>query len=69
VARLLTRSYLAQVLVSAIAALAMGAAGVLLAGALPSALGQSWAVSGAGMVAVVGGVLVLAARLSSRVHR
>jgi manganese/zinc/iron transport system permease protein len=67
VARLLTRSYLAQVLVSALVALTMGAAGVLLAGALPAALGQGWAVSGAGMVAVVGGMFVLAARLSG--HR
>jgi manganese/zinc/iron transport system permease protein len=66
VARLLTRSYRAQVLVSAIVALVMGAGGVLLAGVLPAALGQDWAVSGAGMVAVVGGVLVLAARLAAR---
>jgi manganese/zinc/iron transport system permease protein len=69
VARLLTRSYRAQVLASAAVALAMGAGGVLLAGALPAALGQGWAVSGAGMVAVVGGVMVLAARLCARESR
>lgn len=68
-ARLLTRSYRAQVLVSAAVALAMGAGGVLLAGVLPAALGQGWAVSGAGMVAVVGGIMVLAARLGARESR
>jgi manganese/zinc/iron transport system permease protein len=68
-ARLLTRSYRAQVLLSAAVALAMGAGGVLLAGVLPAALGQDWAVSGAGMVAVVGGAMVLAARLLDRESR
>jgi manganese/zinc/iron transport system permease protein len=69
VARLLTRSYRAQILLSAAVAVAMGAGGVLLAGVLPAALGQDWAVSGAGMVAVVGGVMVLAARLRARESR
>jgi ABC-type Mn2+/Zn2+ transport system permease subunit len=69
VARLLTRSYRVQILLSAAVAVAMGAGGVLLAGVLPAALGQDWAVSGAGMVAVVGGVMVLAARLRARESR
>jgi manganese/zinc/iron transport system permease protein len=69
VARLLTRSWRGQVLLSAAVALAMGSVGVLLAGAVPAALGLGWAVSGAGMVAVVGGALVLAARLAARETR
>ncbi|MCS6933330.1 MAG: metal ABC transporter permease [Acetobacteraceae bacterium] len=65
-ARLLARSYRGQVLASAAVALAMGAGGVLLAGALPWLAGWGFGLSASGMVAVAGGVLVAAAALLAR---
>jgi manganese/zinc/iron transport system permease protein len=66
VARLLTRSYRGQVLASAAVALGMGAGGVALAGAIPALVGWDGGLSGAGMVAVTGAVMVLAAHLVRR---
>lgn len=66
VARLLARSYRGQILLSAVVGPLMGVGGVLLAGGLPALFGWQFGLSAAGMVAVVGGVLVAAAMVFRR---
>jgi manganese/zinc/iron transport system permease protein len=63
IARLLTDGYARQFLISALAALAMGAGGYWAAALLPQVLGLDHGLNAAGMMAVVAGLLLTAAVL------
>ena len=59
--RLLTDSYRAQVLGGAVLGAALGALGYALAGPLPAAFGQDFALNAAGVIGTLGGVTVAGA--------
>jgi manganese/zinc/iron transport system permease protein len=61
--RLLTDDYRRQVLGGAVLGAAIGAAGYLLAGPVPAALGGTVALNAAGVIGTLGGVVVAAAAL------
>lgn len=61
--RLLTDDYRRQVLGGAALGAALGAAGYLLAGPLPAALGSTVALNAAGVIGTLGGIVVAAAAL------
>lgn len=64
--RLMTDRYGAQVWGSAALGAALGAAGVLLAGPLPAALGSGFALNAAGLIGTLGGLVVMGALLARR---
>jgi manganese/zinc/iron transport system permease protein len=61
--RLLTDSYRAQVLGGAALGTALGALGYALAGPVPAALGQDFALNAAGVIGTLGGLAVAGAML------
>jgi manganese/zinc/iron transport system permease protein len=61
--RLLTDSYRAQVLGGAALGAALGALGYALAGPVPAALGQEFALNAAGVIGTLGGLTVAGAML------
>jgi manganese/zinc/iron transport system permease protein len=61
--RLLTDSYRAQVLGGAVLGAAIGALGYALAGPLPAAFGQDFALNAAGVIGTLGGLAVAGAML------
>lgn len=61
IARLLTDRYARQFAISGAAAVAMGAGGYAAAAGLPAALGLGFGMNAAGMIAVIAGVLLVAA--------
>lgn len=61
--RLLTDDYRRQVLGGAVLGAALGAAGYLLAGPLPAALGSTVALNAAGVIGTLGGIVVAVAAL------
>lgn len=65
--RLATDRYGAQVWGSAALGAGLGAAGVLLAGPLPAALGGEFALNAAGLIGTLGGLVVMGALLARRV--
>ncbi|MCU0889100.1 MAG: metal ABC transporter permease [Rubritepida sp.] len=64
--RLATDRYAVQVIGGGVLGAALGAAGVLLAGPLPAALGAGFALNAAGVIGTLGGLLVAAALLRPR---
>lgn len=65
--RLATDRYAVQVIGGGVLGAALGAAGVLLAGPLPAALGAGFALNAAGVIGTLGGLVVAAALLRPRV--